>query len=249
VGRRGSSGTGGCLRERGTAPPSARDFRRLMSRGLGGRRPAGLLPVVWVAALVLAPSAAENVTVVQYKGFQYRTRDGASPTVSASSLTDVEACEGNWAALPSGFSIAPSSDSDDWPGLRNDDAYALTKAYDWHTCCLAYGDGVARKTLCSSAGSWWDVGGFCGGADTPPPYGGSALDTNGSHYRALRCTSYGPKRILVRRPCAAGSFGGPNPITYTQAASATCTPCPAGKPLRRSPPAPSLAHSPLPILV
>ena len=220
-----------------------------MSRGLGGRRPAGLLPAVCVAALVLAPSAAENVTVVQYKGFQYRTRDGASPTVSASSPGDVEACEGNWAALPSGFSIAPSSDSDDFAGLMSDDAYALTKAYEWHTCCLVYGDGVAWKTLCSSAGSWWQAGGFCGGAEDPNTGRNSALDTNGSHYRATRCGSYGSKRILVRRPCAAGSFGGPNPITYTQAASATCTPCPAGKPLRRSPPVPSLAHSPLPISV
>ena len=68
-------------------------------------RSAGLLPVVCVAALVLAMvPAAEAVTVVAYKGWEYRTRDGASPTTTGNG-----GCEDDWAALPSGFSIAPDT--------------------------------------------------------------------------------------------------------------------------------------------
>ena len=36
-------------------------------------------------------------------------------------------------------------------------------------------------------------------------------------------------RILLRRPCAAGGYQSSSMVTYTEAAGATCSPCPAGK--------------------
>jgi hypothetical protein len=210
-----------------------------MSRGLGGRRQAGLLPAVCVAALVLAPPAAENVTVVQYKGFQYRTRDGASPTVSASSTGDVEACEGNWAALPSEFSIAPSNDSDDLAGLKSDDAYAVTKAYDWHTCCLVYDDGVAWKTLGSSAGSWWTVGSFCGGAEDPKfCVGYEWIALQGTEVYLIWCEAHLGQAPLrgrqLRRPephhIHAGSLGNVHSLPCRQAPPPQPA-CPLARPL------------------
>jgi len=124
-------------------------------------RPAGLLHAVCVAALVLATvPAIEAVTVVAYKGWEYRTRDGASPTTWGTS-----GCEDNWVALPSGFEIAPDTT----------DSRTVAGNYEWNTCCLVLSNGD----------SW--VGQCGGNSSANSDCGGGQLLQSGSNYKVNGC--------------------------------------------------------------
>jgi len=104
-------------------------------RGMGASRlrpcvrPVGLLPAVCVV-LATVP-VAETVTVVAYNGFEYRTRDGASPTATGFG------CESNYAFPPSGgWSVSPS----------NADSSLIGSSYPWHTSVMVWSGGCTGTT-------------------------------------------------------------------------------------------------------
>jgi hypothetical protein len=109
--------------------------------------------------------------------------------------------QNSYMALPAGGWVVAEN---------NADAVAVTAAYHWGTWCLVFADGDAVRTLAySPAGS---------GCRTDQLY------QSGNSYKP----ESGRRRILIRRPCAAGRYHGTSMTTYTEAATATCTLCAAG---------------------
>jgi len=103
--------------------------------------------------------AAETVSVVAYKGYEYRTRDGASPTVTAIG------CERPFAVLGSvdgvwGWSVAPS----------NADSTHVGNSYPWSTHVMVWAGGCTGTTLY-------------------PSCAGISLETSGSQYQTSNCNA------------------------------------------------------------
>ena len=141
---------------------------------------------------------ADAVTVVAYKNHEYRILDGTAPTVNSR-----YECQDEYMALPAGgWAVAPD----------DADTAAVTGAYHWGTSCLNINGGSARTRSVSNAGTQ------CDGSYH------NDIDHSGDLYKPGGCY----RRILVHRPCAAGSFHGASMTTYTEAATAACTPCAAG---------------------
>jgi len=144
-------------------------------------------------------SSCTAITVVGYKGYEYRALDGTAPTDTSSG------CQVEYMALPvGGWSLTE----------YNADAVAVTAAYHWGTIVVVYADG--RGVFTARWGS---------------PYAGSThgsdrLDQSGNTYKPSVCQN----RILLRRPCAAGGYGG-SMTTLAEASSAcTCQPGQYGPP-------------------
>ena len=153
-------------------------------------------PAAVAILLLLSAQAAESVEVVAYKGYEYRTRDGASPTD-----TNQAQCEDAYAALPSGFDIAP------------DDANsrAVTSAYAWGTYCTVLSNGWAYWTTSGNLASE-TPGSLCYDST-------DRLGQIGSTYAVTECY----RRILVRRACVAAMAGQPTSMTvYAQQEAALC---------------------------
>jgi len=163
------------------------------------------------------------VDVVAYMGFEYRTRDGASPT--RTDTTSV--CEGSYAALPSGFEIAPS----------NLDSKEIGMEDPWGTLVVMFSGGCVSTTQ-YEYNTWYGQP-LSDGCTNPSDSGANILQS-GNQYATNGC----PSVILVRRACAAGSYQDSTRIIYTQGASATCTFCPAGNPPLRRPPSSSPPRRP-----
>ena len=143
-----------------------------------------------------------TTTVVGYKGYEYRTLDGTAPTDYS------EGCQSEYMALPAGgWALAEI----------NADAVAVAFKYTWGTYCLVFanGDAIFRSTWGESCGS-------------------GSLSQSGNLYNVVKsfpcnCSScdfaLSHRRILLRRPCAAGcQWWSSRMETYLEAATATC-PC------------------------
>ena len=109
-------------------------------------------------------------------------------------------------ALPAGgWALAPD----------DADAVAVAAAYDWGTGCLVYADGDSTGALGNGGAAT-----RCGTEELGP-----FLSQFGDSYKVTLCN----RRILLRRPCAAGGYFGATMATYAEASTATCTLCGAGR--------------------
>ena len=99
--------------------------------GSGKGREALLRRLCLVCAASLLVASAGAVTVVAYRGYEYRVLDGTAPD-------GTYGCQREYMALPAGgWALAPD----------DADAVAVAAAYDWGTGCLVYADGDSTGAL------------------------------------------------------------------------------------------------------
>ena len=114
-----------------------------------------------------------------------------------------QGCQDEYLALPAGgWALAED----------NADAVAVTAAYHWGTLCLVFANWDSIKGSAYRS----DAGGGCFS---------NTLSQSGDSYK-VACPN---RRILLRRPCAAGGYHGATMASYAEASTATCTLCEAGR--------------------
>jgi len=142
----------------------------------------------------LPVARAGTVTVVAFKGFEYRILDGTAPTDTSNR------CQDEYMALPvGGWALAPD----------DADAAAVAGAYSWGTSCLVLANGDSIRSVEYAA----DAGKKCDGCGSSQP----CFSQSGNQYKVTSCY----RRILLRRPCAAGGHQGPLMSVYEEAASSS----------------------------
>ena len=166
------------------------------------------------AAVLSAMSLCGAADVVSYKGFEYRTLDQTSPTYPETWSLSALGCQDVYMALPAGWRISPD----------DVDARAVIEGYRWGTNCMAMATGVAVWTASASGHGDWTGG---PGAACRTDVLSIRSEVNVFHYKINCGGAY--IRILLRRPCAPGSFQLAEMETYTERASPMCPrKCPAG---------------------
>ena len=179
----------------------------------GGSRPhtpeVQLRRLCLVCAASLLVASAGAATVVAYRGYEYRVLDGTAPDGTYGADTERPPntrCQREYMALPAGgWALAPD----------DADAVAVAAAYDWGTGCLVYADGDSTGALGNGGAAT-----RCGTEELGP-----FLSQFGDSYKVTLCN----RRILLRRPCAAGGYHGSTMASYAEASTATCTLCEAGR--------------------
>lgn len=187
-----------------------------MAAPLGERRHllSAMVVMKWLLAVALLLAhwqAATAVEVLLFRGHEYRTRDGASPTSTTMGSEDT------YSELPAGgWKLAPNtadarSVAGDTPGDGK-----------WGTSVLVVSNGYAYDTNDN---------------DEKPTqsYTNNFLRTLGegsdARYAVRNCNHRNCRNVslLLQRPCEGGTYHGTTKTVATEMDGAECSSCPTGK--------------------